>query len=49
MARMHDPVVFISAQEKTNIEALRELLARRVAELFQARYPYSHPYGEVAQ
>jgi GTP-binding protein HflX len=50
MARMHDPVVFISAQEKTNIEALRELLARRVAELFQARYPYSHqPYGEVAE
>lgn len=49
MARMHDPVVFISAQERINIDALRELLARRVAELFQARYPYSHPYGEYAE
>ncbi len=41
MARMHDPVVFISAQQKENIEALRELLGRRVAELYQVRYPYS--------
>jgi GTP-binding protein HflX len=41
MARMHDPVVFISAQQKENIEALRELLGRRVAELYQVRYPYA--------
>jgi len=39
MARLHDPVVFISAFEKTNIEALRELLARRVGELAQKRFP----------
>ena len=41
MARLHDPVVFISAQQKENIEALRELLGRKVAELYQIRYPYS--------
>ena len=37
MARLHDPVVFISAQQKDNIEALRELLARRVAALYEKR------------
>jgi GTP-binding protein HflX len=41
MARMHDPVVFISAQQKENIEALREMLGRKVAELYQVRYPYA--------
>ncbi|MGI4870021.1 MAG: GTPase HflX [Janthinobacterium lividum] len=40
MARMHDPVVFISAQQKENIEALRELLARRVGELAAKRFPH---------
>jgi GTP-binding protein HflX len=40
MARMHDPVVFISAQQRENIEALRELLARRVAELAAKRFPH---------
>ncbi len=50
MARLHDPVVFISAQQKENIEALRELLGRKVAELYQIRYPYSnHQYGAVAE
>ncbi|WP_375419062.1 GTPase HflX [uncultured Hymenobacter sp.] len=39
MAQLHDPVVFISAQERTNIEALRALLARRVRELHERRYP----------
>ena len=42
MARLHDPVVFISAQKKENIEALRELLGRKVAELYQVRYPYAN-------
>jgi GTP-binding protein HflX len=47
MARMHDPVVFISAQNKDNIEALRELLARRVAELAAKRFPhFQASYGE---
>ena len=45
MARMHDPVVFISAQKKENVEALRELLGRRVAELFQKRYPHAANNG----
>jgi GTP-binding protein HflX len=40
MARLHDPVVFISAQNKENIEALRELLARRVGELAATRFPH---------
>ena len=48
MARLHDPVVFISAQQKENIEAFRELLGRKVAELYQVRYPYvSNQYGAV--
>jgi GTP-binding protein HflX len=47
MARLHDPVVFISAQQKENIEALREMLGRKVAELYQVRYPYSNnQYGQ---
>jgi GTP-binding protein HflX len=47
MARLHDPVVFISAQQKENIDALRELLGRKVAELYQVRYPYSNQqYGQ---
>jgi GTP-binding protein HflX len=40
MAKLHDPVVFISAQERTNLEELRELLGKRVAALHQQRYPY---------
>ena len=40
MAKMHDPVVFISAQDRTNMEELRELLGKRVAALHQQRYPY---------
>jgi len=43
MARIHDPVVFISAQQKENVEALRELLGRKVGELYHVRYPYAHP------
>jgi GTP-binding protein HflX len=39
--------VFISAQQKENIEALREMLGRKVAELYQVRYPYSNnQYGQ---
>ena len=40
MAKMHDPVVFISAQQRTNIEELRELLRARVAKLNQERHSY---------
>ena len=41
MAKLHDPVIFISAQERENIDGLRELLARKVGELHQQRYPYN--------
>lgn len=33
MAKLHDPVVFISAQTKENMEELRELISKRVAVL----------------
>jgi GTP-binding protein HflX len=47
MARLHDPVVFISAQTKENIEALRELLGRRVGELAAQRFShFATGYGE---
>ena len=47
MAKMHDPVVFISAQERTNMEELRELLGKRVVALHLQRYPHqAAAYGE---
>jgi GTP-binding protein HflX len=46
MAQMHDPVVFISAQERTNMEELRALLAKRVKELHEQRYPHQVPSWE---
>ena len=33
MAKLHDPVVFISAQSKENMDELRELIGKRVAAL----------------
>jgi GTP-binding protein HflX len=39
MAKMHDPVVFVSAQERSNIDELRELIVKRVAAIHQQRYP----------
>ena len=44
MAKLHDPVVFVSAQTKQNLDELRELLGRRVAELHQQRYPHEANY-----
>ncbi|QNP54067.1 GTPase HflX [Hymenobacter qilianensis] len=46
MAKMHDPVIFISAQERTNIDELRDLLARHVAKLHYQRYPNQQPIVE---
>jgi GTP-binding protein HflX len=46
MAKMHDPVIFISAQERTNIDELRSLLARHVAKLHYQRYPNQQPVIE---
>ncbi|WP_082318284.1 GTPase HflX [Hymenobacter sp. DG25A] len=47
MAKMHDPVIFISAQERTNIDELRALLVRHVAAIQQRRFP-SQPVPEAA-
>jgi len=38
MAQMHDPVVFISAQTKENVDELRQLLAARVEALQAQKY-----------
>ncbi|MGY2131168.1 GTPase HflX [Hymenobacter sp. HD11105] len=46
MAKMHDPVIFISAQERTNIDELRSLLSRHVAKLHYQRYPNQQPVIE---
>jgi GTP-binding protein HflX len=40
MAKLHDPVVFISAQERTNLDELRELIGKRVVALNQQRFPH---------
>ena len=41
MARMNDNCIFISAQEKTNIDELRSTLYKRVRELHVQKYPYN--------
>jgi len=41
MAKMHDKCIFISAKNKTNLEALRTLLYDRVKEIHIARFPYN--------
>lgn len=40
MARHNDPCIFISALQKTNIEALKELLYKKVRDIHITRYPY---------
>ena len=47
MAKMHDPVIFISAQERENIDELRALLVRKVGELHRQRYPNQPEYDEA--
>ncbi|MFA7273625.1 MAG: GTPase HflX [Crocinitomicaceae bacterium] len=42
MAKLEETnCVFISAQEKTNIEELKEMLYENVKEIFKVRYPYN--------
>lgn len=41
MARMENNCVFISAKEKINIEALKELLYRKAKEIHTERFPYN--------
>ena len=41
MAKMNDNCIFISAKEKSNIEALKEILYQRVKEIHTTRFPYN--------
>ncbi|GAA4367193.1 GTPase HflX [Hymenobacter saemangeumensis] len=41
MAKLHDPVVFVSAQQRSNIDELRELIVKRVTALNEQRFPYA--------
>lgn len=41
MARMENNCVFISAKERTNIEALKELLYQKAKEIHTERFPYN--------
>ena len=41
MAKLNNTkCVFISAQEKQNVEELKEILYKEIKDIFQARYPY---------
>lgn len=42
MNRHNSPAIFISATEKTNIDAFRALLYEHIAELHTKRYPYDN-------
>ena len=41
MAKLNDNCIFISAREKTNIEALKESVYKKVKELHVQKYPYN--------
>ncbi len=41
MAKLHENCMFISAREKFNVDALREMLYARVKEIHVERYPYN--------
>ena len=41
MAKMDEDCIFISARERQNIEALKEMLYKRVRELHVQKYPYN--------
>lgn len=40
MNKSHHDVVFISAEQKTNIQELRELIKNKVESIYHQRYPY---------
>lgn len=42
MGKVNAPSIFISAKEKTNLEALRRILYDHVAEIHKIRYPYDN-------
>ncbi len=41
MAKNNNPCIFISAKNKTNIDALKEILYEKVKEIHTTRYPYN--------
>ena len=41
MAKLQDNCIFISAKERTNIEALKALLYERVKQIHTTRFPYN--------
>jgi GTP-binding protein HflX len=41
MAKNNNPCIFISAKNKTNIDALKEMLYEKVREIHITRYPYN--------
>jgi GTP-binding protein HflX len=41
MAKNNNPCIFISAKNKTNIDALKEMLYAKVKEIHTTRYPYN--------
>ncbi|GAB2963708.1 GTPase HflX [Hymenobacter coalescens] len=46
MARLHDPVIFISAQERENIDELRAMLVRHLRNLYEQQYPGNPPFAD---
>ena len=42
MARMGEDCIFISARERQNIDALKDLLYKRVRQLHVQKYPYNY-------
>ncbi len=41
MNKLHDNCLFISAKERTNVDALKELMYQRVKEIHITRFPYN--------
>ncbi|UYZ57885.1 GTPase HflX [Hymenobacter latericus] len=48
MARLHDPVIFVSAQERVNIDELRDMVARHVRTLYEQQYPGHPPFADLS-
>lgn len=42
MSKLGDDCIFISATQKTNMEAFRQKVYDRIAEIYKIRYPYHH-------
>jgi GTP-binding protein HflX len=47
MQHLNDPVVFISAEKKININELRNLIKTKVEEIYHKRYPYVSSYLDL--